>query len=207
LNDDRLLDISFFSDEAWVHLSGYVNSQNYRIWSSENPHAFVETRLHPVKVGVWIAVSRRRLIGPIFFHETVNATRYREQILEIFINQLDDEELQNGYFQHDGATAHTTPDNLLYLQQFYGNRIISNRLNPEFPPRSPDLTPLDFCIFGHLKNEVFKRRMHTLEELMEEIRNCCNTIDQQMLQNIFNNKKKRIRKCLEHNGGHFQQFL
>jgi NADH:ubiquinone oxidoreductase subunit len=62
--------------------------------------------LHPVKVGVWIAVSRRRLIGPIFFHETINATRYREQILEIFINQLDDEELQNGYFQHDGATAH-----------------------------------------------------------------------------------------------------
>jgi hypothetical protein len=110
----------------------------------------VETRLHPVKVGVWIAVSRRRLIGPIFFHETINATRYREQILEIFINQLDDEELQNGYFQHDGATAHTTQENLVYLQQFYGNRIISNRLNPEFPPRSPDLTPLDFCIFGHL---------------------------------------------------------
>jgi hypothetical protein len=163
--------------------------------------------LHPVKVGVWIAVSRRRLIGPIFFHETINAIRYREQILEIFINQLDDQELQNGYFQHDGATAHTTQENLVYLQQFYGNRIISNRLNPEFLPRSPDLTPLDFCIFGHLKNEVFKRRMHTLEELMEEIRNCCNTIDQQMLQNIFNNKKKRIRKCLEHNGGHFQQFL
>jgi hypothetical protein len=86
----------------------------------------------------------------IFFHENINATKDREQILEIFINQLDDEELQNGYFQHDGATAHTTPDNLLYLQQFYGNRIISNRLN---------LTPLDFCIFGHLKDEVFKRRM------------------------------------------------
>jgi hypothetical protein len=121
----------------------------------------------------------------IFFHENINATEDREQILEIFINQLDDEELQNGYFQHDGATAHTTPDNLLYLQQFYGNRIISNRLN---------LTPLDFCIFGHLKDEVFKRRMHTLEELTEEITNCCNTIDQQMLQNIVNNKKKRIRK-------------
>jgi hypothetical protein len=89
--------------------------------------------LHPVKVGVWIAVSRKRLIGPIFFHETLNAIRYREQILEIFINQLDDEELQNGYFQHDGATAHTTQENLVYLQQFYGNRIISNRLNPEFP--------------------------------------------------------------------------
>jgi hypothetical protein len=26
--------------------------------------------------------------------------------------------------QHDGATAHTTRNNLLYLQQFHGNRII-----------------------------------------------------------------------------------
>jgi hypothetical protein len=42
----------FFLDEA----------QNYRIWNSENPHAFVETRLHPIKVGIWIATSRRRLI-------------------------------------------------------------------------------------------------------------------------------------------------
>jgi hypothetical protein len=38
-------------------------AQNYRIWNSENPHAFVETRLHPIKVGVWIATSRRRLIA------------------------------------------------------------------------------------------------------------------------------------------------
>jgi hypothetical protein len=37
-------------------------AQNYRILSSENPQAFVETRLHPTKVGVWIAASRRRLI-------------------------------------------------------------------------------------------------------------------------------------------------
>jgi hypothetical protein len=35
----------------------FQEAQNYRIWSSENPHAFVETRLHPTKVGVWIAAS------------------------------------------------------------------------------------------------------------------------------------------------------
>jgi hypothetical protein len=27
----------------------------------ENPHAFVEIRFHLIKVGVWFAVSRRRL--------------------------------------------------------------------------------------------------------------------------------------------------
>jgi hypothetical protein len=62
LNNDRLLDLSFFSDEAWCHVSGYVNSQNVRYWSSENPHVFVEAPLHPMKVGVWIAVSRRNLL-------------------------------------------------------------------------------------------------------------------------------------------------
>jgi hypothetical protein len=75
--------------------------------------------LHVSKIGVWIAVSRRRLIGPIFFNETINETiRYREQILEPFINELDDEEVQTGYFQHDGATAHTAPETLNYLQEY-----------------------------------------------------------------------------------------
>jgi hypothetical protein len=33
-------------DEAWFHLSGYINSQNSRIWSAENPHALHENPLH-----------------------------------------------------------------------------------------------------------------------------------------------------------------
>ncbi len=30
----------YFSDKAWFHLSGYINAQNFRIWSSENPHEY-----------------------------------------------------------------------------------------------------------------------------------------------------------------------
>jgi len=33
-----VLEQVFFTDEAWFHLSGYVNSQNYRTWRTENPH-------------------------------------------------------------------------------------------------------------------------------------------------------------------------
>jgi hypothetical protein len=35
--DDGLLEKTFFADEAWFHLRGYVNSQNMRNWSTENP--------------------------------------------------------------------------------------------------------------------------------------------------------------------------
>jgi hypothetical protein len=50
--------MSHFTDEAWIHLSGFVNLQNSGLWSSENPHAFLESPLHAQKIGVWIGISR-----------------------------------------------------------------------------------------------------------------------------------------------------
>ncbi|KAK5643904.1 hypothetical protein RI129_007749 [Pyrocoelia pectoralis] len=37
-------------------LNGYVNTQNCRIWSENNPEAFIETPLHPQKLTVWCAL-------------------------------------------------------------------------------------------------------------------------------------------------------
>jgi len=102
-----ILDYAWFSDEAWFHLSGYVNSQNSRIWASENPKAIHEEPLHSEKTGVWFGMSRRRIIGPVFFEETIRTDAYME-IFNTFVNRLDDEELSIGYFQQDGATSHTS---------------------------------------------------------------------------------------------------
>lgn len=74
------LDRVFFSNEAWFHLSRYVNSQVSRIWSTENPHALHETTLHNQKIGVWCAISRRRIVDPIFFETTVNSVVYQDII-------------------------------------------------------------------------------------------------------------------------------
>ncbi|GFT85653.1 uncharacterized protein TNCV_4253641 [Trichonephila clavipes] len=42
-----------FSDEAHFLLNGYINKQNCRIWSEDNPQVYVETPLHPEKLTVW----------------------------------------------------------------------------------------------------------------------------------------------------------
>jgi hypothetical protein len=76
----------FITDEACFHLSGYVNSQNTRIWSGENPHAIHQTPLHDIKIGVLCAVSARRIIGPIFYYETVNSYRYVRNTLNHILN-------------------------------------------------------------------------------------------------------------------------
>jgi hypothetical protein len=56
----------FFFYEAWLHLQGYINTQNNRYCSSQTQHL-----THPMKVGVWCAVSAR-IVAPAFFNETVN---------------------------------------------------------------------------------------------------------------------------------------
>ncbi|GFU00231.1 uncharacterized protein TNCV_801971 [Trichonephila clavipes] len=45
-----------FSDEAHFWLNGYVNKQNFRIWSEANVQVYVETQLHPEKLTVWCAL-------------------------------------------------------------------------------------------------------------------------------------------------------
>ena len=206
---DDILNRTFFSDEAWFHLSGYVNSQNMRMWSAENPHFFVETPLHPQKIGVWVGLSRRRLVGPIFFNGTLTAQRYREEILNVFIQQMHDDELHFGYFQQDGATAHAAQATILYLQEFYDHRLISRNTENPWPTRSCDLTPLDFFLWPHLKNSIFTTPINNLQELTERITTKCEEINNspELLQRVIDGVKRRSRLCIQEGGAHFQHLL
>jgi hypothetical protein len=60
-----------------------------------------------VKVGVWCAVSARRIVGSVFFNKTINCERYIQIILGQFFPELTEEEGLYGRFQQDLATFHT----------------------------------------------------------------------------------------------------
>ena len=163
LNEDDVLEKTFFSDEARFHLSGYVSSQNSRVWSSENPHKFVEKPLHSIKVGIWCAMSRR-LIGQIFFTKTITAERYCNEILHSFVDELSEE--LTAYFQQDGVTAHTTNFTLCFLNDIFQSRVISIGI---WPPRSPDLSVLDFYLWGAVNQKVYQNKPQNLQELRDNI--------------------------------------
>ena len=55
------------SYKAWFQCGGYVNCQNYRYQSTENPGLIHKVLLHDVKNGVQYAESNWRIMGPIFF--------------------------------------------------------------------------------------------------------------------------------------------
>jgi hypothetical protein len=52
-----------------------------------------------VEVGVWYAVSARRIVGPVIFNETVNCKRYVQVILGQFLPQLTEGERLCDWFQ------------------------------------------------------------------------------------------------------------
>jgi hypothetical protein len=115
--------MTFFSDEAWFHLQEYISTQNSHYWNSQNPHLTHEALLHPVKVGVWCALSARRIAGPVFFNTTINCKRYVHIILRQFFSELTERERLYGWFQQDSATAHTA--RMQALPDVFRDRLIS----------------------------------------------------------------------------------
>jgi hypothetical protein len=154
--------LTFFSNEAWFHFQGYITTQNNSYWSSQNPHLIHEVLLHPVKVGVWCAVSARRIAGPVVFKKTINCGRYVQVTVKQFFPGLTEEERLYDWFQQDSATAHTACISMQTLSNVFRDRIISSGI---WATCSSDLNPCDFFFLGCLKDNVYSSNPQTEEEL------------------------------------------
>jgi len=148
-------------------------------------------------------MSRRRIIGPIFFDATIKTAAYME-IFNTFVNQLDDEELSVGYFQQDGATSHTSHARMAEIQSFFGDRVISKRL---WPPRSPHLKPPDYFLWGYLKGRVYRNKPRTTDALKANITEEIQAVTEDVLARIFQNMARRVQSRLDANVGHLQHIL
>ncbi|GFU44753.1 DUF4817 domain-containing protein [Trichonephila clavipes] len=182
-----------FSDEAHFWLNGYVNKQNCRIWSEANPQVYVETPLHPEKLTIWCALWAGGIIGPYFFKNdeghnvTVNGDWYRAMITNFFIPELNNHDVQELWFQQDGAIGHTARATIDLLKDTFGNRLISRFGPVNWPPRSCDLTPLDYFLWSYVKSLVYADKPQTLDHLEDNIRRVIADIRPQMLEKVIEN--------------------
>jgi hypothetical protein len=151
--DNLFLDKIVFSDEATFHLSGKVNRQNLIIWGSQNPHQVVEHVRDSPKVNVFCAVHRTQVYRPFFFAEaTVTGHVYLDMLEHFLVTQLDE---NNVIWQQDGALPHYHRDVTWHLNQKFPERWIGRGGYIPWPPRSPNLTPMDFSFWGFVKDSVY----------------------------------------------------
>lgn len=200
-----------FSDESTFTNHGNVNKHNMHYWSVENPHWLREVEhQRPWSVNVWCGIMENRLIGPYFIEGTLNGQKYRDFLdteLKVMLEHLTLDEKLNMWFQHDGCPAHFSRISREALDRDYTDRWIGRGGPVAWPARSPDLTPLDFFLWGTIKDKVYQNVPTTPANMMERITNACRDINEETILRCHDSFIKRIDKCIEVNGHHFEHLL
>ncbi|GFV84063.1 uncharacterized protein TNCV_3037251 [Trichonephila clavipes] len=86
-------------------------------------------------------------------------------ITNFFIPELNNQDVQELWFQHDGATSHRARATIDLLKDTFRDRLISRFGPVNWPPRSCDLTPLDYFLWGYVKSLVYADKPQTFEFL------------------------------------------
>lgn len=203
-NNIDIADTVWFTDESHFYLNSPINKRNCRVWGKEKPQYWNEKPLHDDKVTVWAALSSAGVIGRFFFEtdgevKTVNSDRYLHLLRNKFIPALRRRGIHPAdiYFQQDGATPHTSGQVLGWLQKTFGRKLISFRTDCVWPPHFPDLSPLDFFLWGYLKDKVYAPKPNTLEDLKLAIHREIRNVTSDICRNVINNFKKRLELVIE----------
>ncbi|GFU81868.1 transposable element Tc3 transposase [Trichonephila clavipes] len=113
-------------------------------------------------------------------------------ITNFFIPELNNHDVQELWFQQDGATCHTARATIDLLKDTFGDRLISRFGPVNWPPRSCDLTPLDYFLRGYVKSLVYADKRQTLDHLEDNIRRVIADIRPQMLEEVIENCSSRL---------------
>ena len=92
------------------------------------------------------------------------------------------------------------------LTELFDNCVIAWHGLVEWSPRSPDLMPLDFFLWGHLKSKAFVSPPADLDDLEGRITAEINALKQNraMIRCAVSDMLGRAQICVERNGGNVE---
>lgn len=201
-----------FCDEAIFTRDGINNHRNEHVWATENPHTITETHFqHRFSVMVWGGVIGNCLLGPFIFNENLKSKMYRNFLEFDLPGLLENVPLQvrrRMWYMQDGAPPHYGRAVTDYLNKTFPNRWLGRNGFVRWPPRSPDLNPMDFFIWGHLKTVVYsKNKPTTKDELLQRIHASFDEIKGNMEKyNWQMELKRRVDLCITESGRHVEKF-
>ena len=100
--------------------------------------------------------------------------------------------------------AHAERNVKNYLNEQFPDRWIGKGSNIHWAPRSPDLTPLDFFVWGYIRSKIYRSRISNIDELKTRITEVANSIAPEMLLNVYEGVEDRFQSCIDKNGAHVE---
>ncbi|GBO06445.1 hypothetical protein AVEN_261732-1 [Araneus ventricosus] len=88
----------------------------------------------------------------------------------------------------------------------FQNQVIGYGGFVEWPPRSPDLTPLDFFLLEHIKWQVYATPPPTLQDLRRRITDACASVTPATLHNVQREIHSSVQMFIVANEEQFEQY-
>ncbi|GBM05154.1 hypothetical protein AVEN_197716-1 [Araneus ventricosus] len=162
-----------FTNECTFTREGAFNTHNQHVWADVNAHAtYSHAHQRRFSINVWAGIIGDHLLGPYLLPERLNGGKYLtflQQVLPDMLNDVPPHIRRVMWFQQDGAPAHYVRDVRNYLDITFPNRWIGRGGPVAWPPRSPDLSCLDFLLLGQLKSLMYVTPIESAEELVARL--------------------------------------
>ena len=204
--DYSIFDKIIWTDEAIFKLNGHVNRHNSIYWNSQNPRIDIERDLSVPGIAVWIGISSDGMIGPLLFSFTITGESYVEMLRNYFQPAITGwPNLNDFWYQHDGALAHYSQIASEYLDEMLPGRWTGRRELIGWPPKSPDLSPSDYFARGIVKVAVYLKKSTSIDQLQNKIVDAFQQISTDLCKKISLSVESRLHKCTEADGWQFEQ--
>lgn len=202
-----------FTDECTFTRDGTFNTHNSHQWADVNPHASsTHAYQRRFSINVWAGIIGDHLLGPYLLPERLDGKKYLtflQQVLPEMMTDVPPRIRRVMWFQQDGAPAHFAPEVRNYLNATFPNQWIGRGGPVPWPARSPDLSCLDFFLWGHLKSLMYETPIESAEELVARLSAAAGEVRDTsgVFQRVRESLLRRCTACIASNGQCFEQLL
>ena len=106
----------------------------------------------------------------------------------------------------DGCPAHWGLDVRASVNRKFPGRWIGRDGPTPWPPRSPDITPLDFFFWGYVKTQTYMSPIKDLGQLRQRIYEAVGRVTNDMLTNTWKELKSRLHQLQDNGGCHVEVY-
>jgi len=203
----------FFTDEKAFYIQHPVNTQNNRVWGAGRKTDVSTERLlvqrakfsQHVMVSAGVCWGGKGRLHFVPDKTKINAGYYKQDLLPLLLEDSQHLLQQDFVFQQDGAPAHTAKQTQEWLAANTADFISKD----EWPPNSPDLNPLDYCVWGMMLSAYQKHlpKPSNKAELKVVLQAIWDSLSQESIDKAVLGFRKRLQACVKADGGHFEHVL
>ena len=203
----------FFTDEKAFYLDPPVNNQNNRVGAASRKSDVSDKRMlvqratfsQHIMVSAGVCYGGKGRLHFVPDETKINGHYYTANLLPLLVEDSQQLLQQDFVFQQDGAPAHTTKQ----AQEWLAVNTPDFIAKDEWPPNSPDLNPLDYCVWGlmlaaYQKNSPKPTTKAALKVVLQTI---WDNLPQDSIDKAVMGFRKRLRACVTADGGHFEHVL